>query len=223
MDVGGAALGGLRDDRVDELDDRRVVGRLAQVDDFLDPRARLALLDRLGDRVLEAVHAHDQRVDVLRRGDRRPHVEVGEQRDVVDREHVRRVRHRQQQRVLVDVGDRDGVVALRGGGAQQVGGAHIDLEHAEIEVIEAVPLGHRARELLGGDRLLVEQHALGRDAGRPGGVHGTVDGLGVGEPELDDHIGQEPVRAAAAARRGDAADLRLKIARIHVGLDQTQR
>ena len=174
VDVGGAALGRLRDDRVHELDDRRVVGGLAQVDDLLEGRARLALLDRLGDRVLEAVHAHDQRDDVLRGGDRRPDVEVGQQRDVVDREHVRRVRHRQQQRVLVDVGDRDGAVALGGGGAQQVGGAHVDLEHAEVEVIEAVALGDRARELLGGDRLLVEQHALGRDAGRPGGLHRAV-------------------------------------------------
>ncbi len=62
VDVGGAALGGLGDDRVHELDDRRVVGGLLEVDDLLVARARLALLDRLGDRVLEAVHAHDQRV-----------------------------------------------------------------------------------------------------------------------------------------------------------------
>ena len=65
VDVGGAALGGLGDDRVDELDDRRVVGGLAQVDDLLELGARRVLLDRLGDRVLEAVHARDQRVDVL--------------------------------------------------------------------------------------------------------------------------------------------------------------
>ena len=34
VDVGGALLDGLGDDPVDELDDRRVVGGLAQVDDL---------------------------------------------------------------------------------------------------------------------------------------------------------------------------------------------
>ena len=37
VDVRGAPLDGLGDDRVDELDDRRVVGRLAQVDDLAEP------------------------------------------------------------------------------------------------------------------------------------------------------------------------------------------
>ena len=89
---------------------------------------------------------------------------MGQQRDVVDREHVRGIRHGQQQRVLVDVGDGNRGVTLGGRRAQQVGGAHVDLEHPEVEVIEAVALGDRAGELLGGDRLLVEQHALGRNA-----------------------------------------------------------
>ena len=76
VDVRGAAFGGLRDDRVHELDDRRVVGGLAQVDDLLVGRARLVLLDRLLDGVLEAIHAHDQRGDVLGRGDSRTDIEV---------------------------------------------------------------------------------------------------------------------------------------------------
>ena len=92
------------------------------------------------------------------------------------------------------------------------------LNTPEVEVIEAVALGDRARELLGGDRLLVEQHALGRDAGRPRGLHRAVDGLGVGEPELDDDVGQEAARAAAPARRSDA-DRRLRGSRMALGDD----
>ena len=103
VDVRRAALSGLGDDRVDELDDRRVVGRLAQVDDLQRPGALLVLVDRLLDRVLEAVHARDQRGDVLGRGDGGPDSSCGQQRDVVDREHVGRVGHREQQRAVVDV------------------------------------------------------------------------------------------------------------------------
>ena len=48
VDVGGALVDGLAEDRVDELDDRRVVGRLAQLGDVgeLEP-VLLLLLDRL--------------------------------------------------------------------------------------------------------------------------------------------------------------------------------
>ena len=69
VDVGGALLDGLRDDRVDELDDRRVVRGLADLGDL--GQLLLALLDRLGDRVVEPAHAPDQALDVLRRGDHR--------------------------------------------------------------------------------------------------------------------------------------------------------
>ena len=59
VDVGGALLDGLGDDPVDELDDRRVVGRLAQLDDL--GAALLLLLDagRLDD-VVEAREARDR-------------------------------------------------------------------------------------------------------------------------------------------------------------------
>ena len=70
VDVGGALGDRLAEDRVDELDHRRVVGRLAQLGD-LAPRPRLlVLLDRLGDRGLERVEAADQRLDVVLGGDR---------------------------------------------------------------------------------------------------------------------------------------------------------
>ena len=100
VDVGGALLDRLRDDLVDQLDDRRVVGGLAQVDD-LGGVALFLLLDLavlLGDDVLEPVQARDQVGDVLRRGDRDAHLVAGHDRDVVDRQHVRRIGHRDQQR-----------------------------------------------------------------------------------------------------------------------------
>ena len=97
--------------------------------------------------------------DVLRRGDRRLDLEVRHQGDVVGRQHVGRVGHRQHQRLLVRVSDRDRVVALGRRGGEQVDRGHVDLEHAEVEVVEPVPLGDRARELLLSDRVLLEQHA----------------------------------------------------------------
>ncbi len=68
VDVRCPALGRLGDDRMDEFDDRRVFGRLAQVDDLHRRGAILALFDRLLNRVLESVHARDQGLDVLHRG-----------------------------------------------------------------------------------------------------------------------------------------------------------
>ena len=50
------------------------------------------------------------------------------------------------------------------------------------------------------------------------GLHGTVDGLGVGKPEFDDDVGQEATRAAAPARRSDA-DRRLHRSRMALGDD----
>jgi hypothetical protein len=62
VDVGGALLDPLADQRVHQLDDGRVGGRLAQVDD-LGPGV---LVDRLGDHdLVEGVQALDEGGDVL--------------------------------------------------------------------------------------------------------------------------------------------------------------
>src|SRR5262249_48951271 len=119
--VRGAALDRLRDDLVYELDDRGVVGGLAQGDDL---RARLP--DLLGgafpsDHVLEAVHTRDEVPDRFGGGDRDLDFVAGHDRDVVDREHVGGVGHREQHRALVHERDRDRLVALGGGADDQVG------------------------------------------------------------------------------------------------------
>ena len=85
-----------------ELDDRCVVGGLAQVDDLQRAGLVLPLLDGLLNRVLKAVHPRDQGGDVLPGGDRGLDVHPCEQRDVVDGEDVRRVGHRQEDRAIVD-------------------------------------------------------------------------------------------------------------------------
>ena len=83
----------------------------------LAPFLRLDLAVLLGDDVLEPVQPRDQRGDVLRRRDRDAHLVAGHDRDVVDRQHVRRVGHRDQQRALVGERHRHRLVALGGGAA----------------------------------------------------------------------------------------------------------
>ena len=76
VDVGGALLDGLGDDPVDELDDRRVVGRLAQVDDLGRPVLLVLSIDRrLATTSSRRVRRATSAGDVLARGDRRAHVE----------------------------------------------------------------------------------------------------------------------------------------------------
>src|SRR5207249_3320938 len=72
VDVRGALVDGLRDDRPHQLDHGCVVRGLAQVRDL--GRRVLVLLDGLLDGVLEAVEARDQPGDVLLGGDRRSSV-----------------------------------------------------------------------------------------------------------------------------------------------------
>ena len=167
VDVGGALPHRLAEDAVDELDHRRVFGADFHVGDLgqLVLGLRLALGDRLADRALQRVEAADQRLDVLLGGDRDAAVERGGDLDVVDREHVGRVGHRDQQRLLVDEADRQRPVAARGVDRDQVGGGHVDLVGGEVDVVEAVALGDRAGELVGVDRALLEQQLLGRAAG----------------------------------------------------------
>jgi hypothetical protein len=64
VDVRGAAQHGVGDDRVDELYDRRLIGRLAQLD-HLGRGLLLGVLVDLLDRLLERREAGDQRLNVL--------------------------------------------------------------------------------------------------------------------------------------------------------------
>ena len=77
------------------------------------------------------------------------------------------------------------------------------LKDVEVEVVEAVALGHGAGELVLADRALLEEHPLGRAAGGARGLDGGLHHLALGEAELDDDVGEEAAGAAAAAGRGD--------------------
>ena len=104
-------------------------------------------------------------------------LQAGHHLDVVDREDVGRVGHRQQQRLGVDVADRHRLVAARGGHREQVRRPHVDLVDVEVDVVEPVALGDRARELVAVDHLVVAQQRLGRLAGHPRLVDHLVDPL----------------------------------------------
>ncbi len=159
----------------------------------------LALLDRVLDRILVAVHPGDQALDVLLEATAGLTSRLGQHRDVVDRQHVGRIGHRQQQRVLIDVGDRDRAVALRHGCGQQVHGRHVDLEHAEVEMIEPIALRDRAGQLLRRDGVCVEQHPFRSHPAGARFLDRLLDALALAEAELDEDVGQEPARTAAAA------------------------
>jgi hypothetical protein len=107
----------------------------------------------------------EHELDVARGGDGGAHLVAGHHRDVVDGEHVRRIRHRDEQRAVADERHRDRLVALDRGGRDELGGVGVDPVVLEVEVVEAEPLGDRARELALGDRARREQDPLGGRAG----------------------------------------------------------
>jgi hypothetical protein len=221
VDVGGAALDGLGDHPLDELDDRRVLTRGAEVDGLrrqVVQRPRRALRRPLGRLLLyrlglrrravppapaRVVDAVEDEVDVARRRDGGPHLVAGHHGDVVDRQHVRWVGHGDQQRAVGGERDRHRLVALDRGRRDELCRVRVDAVLLQVEVVEAEALGDRARELDLGDRAGREQHALG---GRPGGVRHLdrfVHRLALDEAEVDDDVGEHAPRAAAPGRRGD--------------------
>ena len=109
VDVRGALLDRLGDDRVDELDDRRVVGGLADLGDVGELLLAVSIASATASS--RRLIAADQAGDVVGRRHDRPHLVAGHQLEVVEREHVRRVGHRDQQRAVVVVADRDGAEA----------------------------------------------------------------------------------------------------------------
>ena len=133
-------------------------------------------------------------------------VQPGHHLDVVDRQHVGRVGHRQNQRLLVHVADRNRLVAAGGGHGEQARGPHVDLVAAEVEVVEAIALGNRPRELIGVDHVVLTQERLGVPAGAPRLVDHLVHALASRVAKLDDHVGDEHTRVTAAHRRGQAVD-----------------
>ena len=206
VDVGCALGDRLAEDAVDELDHRRVLGIDLHVADLCQRlvffgSGFVLLGDRLADGALERVEPADQRLDVFTGGDGDVAVVPGPHFDVVEREQVGRIRRGDQERALVDERDRQRAVASRRADRDQVRRRHVNLEQREIDVIEPIALGDGLRELLGGDRTLLEQQVLRRVPRRAGLVDRLLDPLLGGGPELDENVGHEPGRAGARDRR----------------------
>ena len=181
--------------------DRADVGDLGRL-------ARLLLLvlgDRLGDGALQRAQLADQRVDVARRGDRDPAVEPGRHLHVVEREHVGGVRHRQQQRLLVDEADRHGLVAAGGLDRDHVGRAPCRPGRRRGRRSRA----RSARPSPGARRSesITPCSSSTCSGGLPGGARlldRGLDLLGRGEAEVDDHVGDEAARVSAPLGRDQA-------------------
>ena len=158
--------------------------------------------------VLGVLQALEQPLDVAAGGHRGPHLVAGHDRDVVDREHVRGVGHRDQQRAFGDERHRYGLVALDGGRGDELGRVGVDLVVAQRDVVEAEALRDRARELVVGDRALRQQDALGRRSGGMRLRDGVVHDRAFDEGEVDEDVREHPARAATP-RRGRNAPFRL--------------
>ena len=84
--------------------------------------------------------------------------------DVVDRQHVRRVGHRQQQRAVVGEADRHRLIALGRLGVEQADRAHVEVVDGQVDVVQAEALGHHAGELVVAQDALLDEHEPGRAA-----------------------------------------------------------
>ena len=95
-------------------------------------------------------------------------------------------------------------VALGRARGQQVGGRHVDLEDAEVDLVDAEALGDHARELVGRQDPALDEHLAGpppvgarlRDRG--------LDRLAGRVAEVHDDVADEARRAPAAGGLGQA-------------------
>jgi len=167
VQVGGALFDGLADELVNEPHDGRVVGGLVQLDDRRLLRAKAAVVAFVND-VANARETGDHVRDVLAGRDDDANLVAGQDRDVVDRVHVRRIRHRDHQRAVPGGGDRQRVVALGDLARDEVRGRHVHVEDTEVDVVEPVALGQRHGHALRADCPAREQHTVGRGAAGSG-------------------------------------------------------
>jgi hypothetical protein len=191
VDVRGALLDRFGDQRVHQLDHRRVlVGLVGQ-------QLRLGLVVRLGDgldRLLDAGETRDQDVQVLDRGGRSAHATPGQHRDVVDRQHVGGVGHREDHGAVLQKADRDRLVAADRLHVEQIDSPHVDLVDRQVDVVQAIAFGDHSGQLVVAKDALLDQDLAGRLALVPSELDGLLDALARGEAEVDDDVADQASR-----------------------------
>ena len=162
-------------------------------------RLVVLLLDLL-DGGVEPAEAAEEGVHVLLGGDRAADLVAGHHRQVVDGEHVRRVGGGHQHHVVVEEGDRDGAVLAQHRGVDQRRRALVDRVAVEVHVLDAVPLGDGAGELIGRHDAVLEQGLAGGAAGLAGLDHGALHRVAAGEVVVGDDVADAAQRVRP--RRG---------------------
>ena len=202
--VRGALLNRLGDDRVDQLDDRRVPVCLLEMQ-ILFAVAIGILIDDVFDRLVHAGQPRQQQVQILDRSRRGAHAPAGHHRDVVDRQNVRGIGHRQQQSAVVGEADRNRLIAFGRVGAEEADRAHVEVVDRQVDVVQAEALRHDAGELVVAQHALLDEHETRRAALRASRCHGVLDRVTIGEAEVDDHFADHAGRATRSSWRVQAA------------------
>ena len=131
---------------------------------------------------VDAEVAVDRRRELGRARDDRLHLASGDGPDVVEREHVRRVGHRDDELPVLPA-DRDGLVAAGDGLAHEAHGRRVDRGVGEVEVLEPDLLGEGADEVGLGDRAELDEDPAELLARPHLVVQGRVE-LGLGQEAL---------------------------------------
>ena len=124
------------------------------------------LLRHRVDFAVETVEAVDRVLELTRGRDDRVDVGAGERADVVDREDVRRVAHRDDEPALVVPADRQRLVLAGEVLGDEAGDRRVDDALGEVDELEADLLGERADEVGLGDVAVLDQDATERLAAR---------------------------------------------------------
>ena len=134
-------------DRVAQLDDRRLAGLVLEIDDvdgLVGDRGEVDVVDvELADHLIEigalVVVARQRRLEARLRRDDRLDVVLGEELELVDRVDVRRIGHRDDQRRAV-AADRDDLMLLADLARHELEHARVDLDLRQVDRRQAVLL-----------------------------------------------------------------------------------
>ena len=148
----------------------------------------LLLVDDVFDRIVQLGELGQQQVEVLDRGGAGAHAAAGHHADVVDRQDVGGIGHRHQHAAVLGEADRHRLVAAGGGGADEVDGAHVEVEGGQVDEVQAEALGHHAGELVVAQDPAFDQDQAGRAALLASRLDSVLDGLAVRQPEVHDDL-----------------------------------